>query len=160
MASTVTLRGEGLLLPYKPTLRNREFYDRDLYIYPGLMTWFSDVLPTLIQLDETDIRPMAQVSALLRQFVTGKQLTRYRQFKRLRPVGRDVWELKTPDVRIFGWFYRRDFFIAVCADSMERTKSSELYEGYINCVLDAREALALDEPKHIPGADYHDVISD
>ncbi|KQT48767.1 hypothetical protein ASG43_07890 [Aureimonas sp. Leaf454] len=160
MATIAKLRERGELIPYKPTLGKREFYDRDLYIVPELKTWFSTVLPTLVQIDESDIQPKLQVASLLKQFVTGRQLQKYRQFKRLKPIGRDVWELKSPDVRIFGWFFRKDFFIAVCADSMERTKVEELYEEYICRALDTRAALDLDEPKHVAGADYNDVISD
>jgi len=80
-------------------------------------------------------------------------------FKRLRPHGHDVFELKAPDVRIFGWFHERDRFIAARGASMEDVKNHDLYLGFVGEVDRARAALDLDEPKCLWGAGEDDVVS-
>jgi len=77
----------------------------------------------------------------------------------MRPKEADVFELVTPDVRIFGWFPRKDVFVAVAGDVMENTHGHDLYPGYRNMVIRQRELLDLDEPKWTPGASENDVIS-
>ncbi|WP_197419712.1 hypothetical protein [Agrobacterium sp. D14] len=82
-----------------------------------------------------------------------------RQFKRMRPEDRDVFELVTPDLRIFGWFPAYNKFIAVKGDFMDRTHGHNLYPGYRDLVVKERDAIDLDPPKWTPGATEYDVIS-
>jgi len=48
-----------------------------------------------------------QIDDLFYSFLSGEQLIFTRQFRAVRAEENAVWELKTPDVRIFGWFMAR-----------------------------------------------------
>jgi len=140
-------------------LRSREYAERSFYASPDLFKWLKNDLPGLQQIDGSDAHPREQFFILLRHFVTGKPMIRNRMFRHLRPLERDVFELKTADLRIFGWFLSRDRFVAVAADSVERIKRHDLYAGYIGVVERFRDSLDLDEPKCLWGASDTDVVS-
>lgn len=78
----------------------------------------------------------------------------------MRPVGNGVWELKTADLRLFGWFVQKDCFIVCDCDTTLRVKQMRLYPGYRDQAVRFRERLDLDEPKFIAGDDPNDVVSD
>lgn len=75
------------------------------------------------------------------------------------PSEHGIWELKTLDVRFFGWFPERDTYIAARVDSFERVKVHGLASGYRNETVLARAELDLDEPKFVQGGDLTDVVS-
>ena len=103
---------------------------------------------------------MEQVDGLVDVFCSGDTLTYGEQFKPLTHIKDGVWELKTPDIRIFGWFNRKDCFIGVVADDATRIKTYHLYHGYANVTTARfRDALDLDEPKYVTGDDPHAVVS-
>ncbi|TPJ34283.1 hypothetical protein [Mesorhizobium sp. B2-6-5] len=110
------------------------------------------------QIDPAMTAPVKQVFGLLQTFITGKPLVHGRQFHILHPEKQDVWELKTVDVRIFGWFHERNRFVAVRGASMEQCKNDG-YAEFRNEVVAYRAALDLDEPKFKQGAKIDDVIS-
>jgi hypothetical protein len=64
-----------------------------------------------------------------------------RQFKDLMPRADEVWEMKTADVRIFGWMYQPLKFVAVFGDYADDYKGSTgagRYEWARERVLDER----------------------
>ena len=63
--------------------------------------------------------------------------------------------LKTPDVRLFGWFKERGVFIIANINSAAFIKEKQLYQGYWNDTRDRRKRLDLDEPKFIDGGYGH-----
>lgn len=70
----------------------------------------------------------------------------------------NVWELKTEDVRLFGWFPQRAHFIAVCGSLKNAIRKARDYAPFIQKVIDFRTALELDEPKAITGVGHDDVL--
>jgi hypothetical protein len=70
-----------------------------------------------------------------------------------------VWELKTADVRLFGWFHQFDCFVGVVIDLKYRVQEYKLYSGYMGEVIRFRDNLDLDEPKFIPGGEPVNVVS-
>jgi hypothetical protein len=70
-----------------------------------------------------------------------------------------IWELKTADLRIFGWFNVLDHFVGAAADTTDRVKQHNLYYGYAGETARFRDGLDLDPPKFIPGADPNAVVS-
>ena len=54
-----------------------------------------------------------QVDDLFNTFLSGQPLVYMKQFRSIRAEKNAVWELKTPDVRIFGWFLKKDCFVGV-----------------------------------------------
>ena len=75
--------------------------------------------------------------------------------KKLHPLMNSVWELRTSDVRIFGWFPRRSTFVAV-GGAMKRdlkgdAERKDPYQPFINEVVTFRAKLMLDNPKSLTG---------
>jgi hypothetical protein len=139
---------------YRGELENRMFY-----ALPAFVTWLEEELPQLAALDDKDVSPSEQFRILLRDYLIGRPLNLSRDYRRLKPGEKDVFELKTADLRVFGWFYRQDIFIASFGDSMERVKTHGLYDGYRDETVRLRAALPLDEPRWLVNAKEDDVIS-
>ena len=70
-----------------------------------------------------------------------------------------MWELKTPDLRLFGWFNVRDSFIITEIDLTHRVKMYNLYAGYAGQVVRKRTQLELNEPKSVLSTDPQHVVS-
>ncbi len=108
-----------------------------------------------------DISPRQQAASILKLFITGKPFTGTGMFKRLSPSSDDVWEMRTPDLRFFGWVPKKDVFLAVRGDVFENLKNDKsLYEKHRIETKDVRHSIDLDEPKYLEGASEHDIVSD
>lgn len=112
------------------------------------------VVPTLttgkLQAAQT---PLEQMDDILFKWISGRPMIYTRWIQDLMPDTDEVWELKTADLRIFGWICRPRTFIAVkggYADDYKK-RNSGLYEAAKKSVIQAREELALDEPKIAKG---------
>jgi hypothetical protein len=98
--------------------------------------------------------PHEQLDDILRKWITGKPMRYQNWLKDLMPRGDEVWELKTADLRIFGWIYRPRKFIAVFggyADHYKSRRGPALYAAAIKRVVVARDGLDLDPPKYVTG---------
>ncbi len=133
---------------------------RQFYASPQLHKWINDVLPTLSSSWNLELAPLEQFVDLMETFCAGERLMYGLQFKPLVHITDGIWELKTADVRIFGWFQKKDCFIGAVADDATRIKKIDLYRGYANVTTKGfLEALDLDDPKYVPGDDPHAVVS-
>lgn len=100
---------------------------------------------------------------LLRKWNAGKPMAYGRVFSNLRPAGRGVWEMKTADLRTFGWIYRPKVFIATFAGFADDYKSQngnppkESYDEARERVIWIRDRLELDPPALVTG-DYNALI--
>lgn len=159
MSTIKELEKSGELIQVVVRLYRGERENRLFYALPAFVQWVSKDLPGLKPLDEHDMLPAEQFRSLLRDYLIGRRLNVSDDYKRLRPREKDVFELKTADLRIFGWFYRRDIFIASFGDSMERVKTHDLYDGYRDETVRLRAALPLNEPKWLQNVKEDDVIS-
>lgn len=131
-----------------------------MYATPEFREWLNTTVKTAEPFYADNIAPRHQAFDLLKSFIVGKPFIGNRLFKRMRPNEQDIYELRTKDLRFFGWFPVMDCFVAVSGDLFERLKNDQsLYEEHrINCHT-YREKLDLDEPKYIPGAGERGVIS-
>jgi hypothetical protein len=164
MATIIVLEGAGVLHKLDPALEPDEQELRLLHTSDRLMGWLQGVLPALASQWDIESSPLEQLDAFVAIYTSGLPLVFERQFKAFhrRPIqaaGDGVWYLKTADLRVFGWFWQKDCFIGVVADTAERVKTHGLYEGYRGEVVRFRDALDLDEPKFIPGENPDDVVS-
>ncbi len=87
-----------------------------------------------------------------------------KMFKDLMPKDAETWEMKTVDLRVFGWIYKPKIFIAVFGDYADlykgKNKSVKPIASYaraVNRVVRAREMLDLDEPKFVTGV-YDELV--
>ena len=86
-----------------------------------------------------------------------------RAFSNLKPTKHGVWEMKTADLRIFGWLWRPKIFIAAFAGLADDYKSQEgkppreSYDEARDRVVWIRDRLDLDPPAYVTG-DYNGLV--
>lgn len=159
MATAGELVAQDALIDLSTALEDHQVPQRCMYAFPSFQEWYDDVLPNLL----CDIRgdgrvdPLGQVDDLLVRFLTGAPFDVEWKSKGLRPYEKAVWELKTPDVRLFGWFWRPNNFILHRAAEASWVKDNNLYYGHIEETVFQRDKLNLDPPKFIRGG-YDDVF--
>lgn len=136
---------------------------REMYAFPHVIEWLENVLPRL-KPEMAEARshelcgiqsPMEQVDDLIHDFISGGDMDVYERSHCMEPNGAWVWELKTIDVRFFGWFYKRGVFIIANADSTVRCKTYGLYTGYRDDTERRRNNLEIDGPKLQSGGYDH-----
>ncbi len=153
----VTAQPAGLI-KLDPMLEAQEQEWRTIYILPRLAPSVAD-LPTWQSHWKVEQSPGQQMDSLLEVFCSGETLAFGPQIKPLVHLSDGVWELKTPDLRLFGWFPHKDCFICGALDTAFNVKSYNLYRGYAGEVARYRTQLDLNDPKFIPGDDPNDVVT-
>lgn len=150
-ASNTVVRLGGGLLP-------KEQVEGRIFAFPHVVEWFENELPKLDAAVPDGLQTATEeLDDLLHDFVTGQNLDYYARSHSMNPTEPGVWELKTPQLRLFGWFNLRLTFVVAEIDSAARCKKHGLYAGYRDSVVRRRKELALDEPKFITGS-YSDVL--
>jgi len=152
MPTPQSIEEQGLLVQLEVDLDPDEQPQRLLYAHGRVVEWLEEILPNL----ETDnyvpgaLRPEDQADALFYQFISGSTSMQMAP-NCLKPEQEGVWELRTHDLRLFGWFWRKGVFIFTAIDQAKRCKDLNLYAGYRNQTKHDRENLDLDPPKFTPG---------
>lgn len=161
MATLIQLAKGGDLFPYEPELDPGIQPFRWLYGSPRLKTWIENDLPKLPSDWDLENTPEEQLVAFLDDvYCPGEPLTYENQFKPLTHIKDGIWELKTTDLRLFGWFWRKDCFVAsACGYKATLAQIPGLYFGYAAEAERFRDQLDLDGPKFIPGDNPHAVVS-
>lgn len=164
MATLLELERRGFLARFDPQLGSRELENRQIYLSKAAQVWLEKKLPVLEAKWKSDQSPSVQVASLLADFCAGEKIAVRRQFHILNPRHHSVWELKTADVRLFGWFCFKDIFILVSCEEASTLKSvkvgqPDLYQRNVEHVRNYRGNLQLDEPKTIEGVDPNGVVS-
>lgn len=151
MATLMTLMERGDLDQIEIELSPGQMPEGFLAATPRCRDWLLNDLPML----ETTVvggrqTPSEQVDDILYRFVTGKALNIGVDFKHMHPHQDEVWELRTDDVRIFGWFAHEHAFVGVVADASDRVHEFGLHAPYLREVVRVRNELDLDNPKFVP----------
>ncbi|MGA2817363.1 MAG: hypothetical protein ABSE67_13885 [Xanthobacteraceae bacterium] len=105
--------------------------------------------------------PSEQVDNVLYRWISGKDIIYSRQFQDLMPMADEVWEMKTADIRIFGWMYQPRKFIAVFGDYADLYKGRNKTRSYDDArgkVVRERDNLDLDQPKFVSGT-FDELVS-
>ncbi len=161
MATLDKLVEDGTIVRVKLRLRHGQFDERKLYAYPECLEWMKVEVPKMVTGRlQSDLTPALQLTTLLLQWITGKPMAYGRMFQDMLPQSEEVWELKTPDLRLFGWIYRPREFIAVrggYADDYKEPTKTKFYGDDRQAVVDARNALPLDTPKFATG-EYDELV--
>jgi hypothetical protein len=129
--------------------------ERLFYAMPDFMPWMTAEVPAMNQgrLNATQT-PKEQLDNLLHKWIAGKPMKYPGTVNDLKPLQNGVWELKSIDLRIFGWIYRRKIFIASLggyADDYKIPTPRKTYGSAIRHVVKDRDSLDLDPPKYTPG---------
>jgi hypothetical protein len=160
MATLLELEQHGDIFRFDPSLAWNEYEDRRVYMLPRARKWIEEKLPLLESVLGVQESPQEQLDALFYEFCSGQRLQTGRRFKKIRPRENGVWELKTADLRVFGWFCMKDCFVVTACNDATATKDHNLYRGYCDEAVRLRNALDIDEPKYVSGDDPNDVVSD
>jgi hypothetical protein len=153
MATIDSLLFDDKLVKYEPELPGPALAERMIYITPHFQDWWGDVLIKRKPSKGVSVKPYDQLFGRFDEFCAGKPFEYGRMFKSLEPKKSAVWELKTADVRVFGFFARRDCFVAVAG---EMKSALRRYDKHIGIVADIRGRLAL---PWVAGGEIDDVIS-
>src|ERR1700733_4902519 len=132
MATVIELALQGVLTKLDVELDDGAQELRRIYMGPKLVAWVRGDLLTLESDRNVETEPLGQFDDLTTVFCAGDTLTYDHQFKPLTYVEDGIWELKTADLRIFGWFPEKDCFIGVIADTKARILEYPLYKAYAN----------------------------
>jgi hypothetical protein len=160
MATVIELSADGgPLIKLDPMLEEREQEWRWIYILTRIKSRFEIDLHAMTSVWKVEESCAQQMDVLLETFCSGETLTFDQRFKPLNHLGEGIWELKTPDLRLFGWFPYRECFVCGALDTATNVKSHNLYAGYCNTVKYFRDQLNLDNPKFVPGENPRDVIA-
>lgn len=131
---------------------------RLVYAFPHVVDWLKNKLRDVeAEMADGLQSPTQQLDDLLHDFASGEDLSYWERSHSMHPDAAGVWELKTADLRLFGWFKSRGIFIVANVDTAMRCKVHQLYAGYRGDCERRRADLDLDPPKHIQGG-YSDVL--
>jgi hypothetical protein len=160
MSTIEDLVAAGAISRIEVELSGRQQAQRLLYGTPDFIEW----LRKLAHGTEPESRlgqatAAEQVDQLFNLFLSGGPLIHSRQFRYIRAEENAVWELKTPDTRIFGWFMKCDCYVCVFGDWADRVKDHDLYRGYRIAIRRLRRQLNIDNTLCVRGVDPGDVLS-
>jgi hypothetical protein len=160
MTTIAVLVARGAISKIEVELASRDQPARLLYGTPGFIQWLNE-LPAVSppQRHSGLATPAEQIDDLFHAFLSGKPLIFTRQFRVVRAEDNAVWELKTPDLRVFGWFMRKDCFVAVFGNWTDTIKDHDLYRGYRIAIRRLRRELGVDETLCVRGVAPSDVLS-
>lgn len=151
----------GAIIKIDVDLGPREQPMRLLYGTPDFIRWVERLLlpgaEPAVRLGEATVTE--QLDNLFYTFLSGRRLIPMRQFRVVRAEARPVWELKTPDLRIFGWFMKKDCFVGVFGEWADKVKDHDLYRGYRIAIRRLRRELDVDVALCVEGIEPGDVLS-
>jgi hypothetical protein len=159
MATLIELDRDSKLFRLDPQLEPNEQEWRSIYLSPTLKKWMADDLPALTSTWKVETNPIQQLDALVDEFCSGATLCYGPQFHPIEHVEDGIWQLKTADLRIFGWFHVKDCFVGWRTGLADFIKDHDLYHGFAGETARFRSQLDLDKPKFVPGVNPNDVVS-
>ena len=160
MPTIADLLDSGAIVKIEVELAPRDQPMRLLYGTPQFTTWLQDILAGAEPQQRLGTTtPAEQIDDLFHSFLSGQPLIFTRQFRVVRAEENAVWELKTPDIRIFGWFMAKDCFVAVFGNWTDTIKDHDLYRGYRIAIRRLRRELGVDATLCVKGVDPDDVLS-
>lgn len=158
MPTILELAAAGELEKIDPDLDPDELEERSIYVLAGGEVRLQKLLGTMQSQWNTEVSPAEQMDELVYNFSTGEILDYPRLFRDLKHHRKGIWELKAPDLRLFGFFANKDCFI--CTDVADANIVKQYgYSGYIEQGAFRREKLDLNEPKFIDSKRPEDVVS-
>jgi hypothetical protein len=158
MATLEHLAATNKLLKHEPDLDDHELPERIAYFAPDFDEWLEAGLWSLDAKRGRDLTPFEQVEQILYEFVIGHPMAYSVDYRKLEPLRVHVWELKTPDVRLFGWFPRKATIVLVCGTLKENVNKFKAYTPFVEAVAAFRNAIDLDEPKSVTGVRQNEVL--
>lgn len=159
MATPAQLAARNLLHKVEDVLGPHEQEERLLYAVPRAKEWMDARLADLASdgFYENAPSPEQQVDDLFYNFISGNEEISEWVPHPMFPHAYGVWELRTADLRFFGWFWRKGIFIISAVDQKVRCLEFGLNGPYRDQCIRDRDGLDLDPPTFISG-DLRDVL--
>ena len=155
MATLSKLVEDKALIRVVIPLKRGQFDDRKFYAFPACVEWMKSEVPNMVTgRIKAPMTPLEQLRERLRQWNAGEPMRDGPWFHDIEPKESGVWELKTFDLRVFGWMYRPREFIAFCGgytDDYKAPTKTKTYGDERAKVVAARDALPLDGEKFVVG---------
>ncbi|UWQ40064.1 hypothetical protein K3718_10815 [Leisingera aquaemixtae] len=159
MPTAEQLAKEGQLQIWPTRLALGAEVTRIIYIGPNAGEWIHANLKAL-KADgyfEGVEQPREQLADVFRRVMTGEKINDFRP-KTLWEHPEWIHELRTADLRIFGWFWRKNHFIVGEVGTKSDLAAGKVsYSGYLESCRAFRKTLDLEEPKFIEG-DIDDIL--
>lgn len=160
MTTIPDLVASGTIVKIDVELGPHEQPLRLLYGTPQFVGWLQEILAGAAPEQRLGhLTPAQQLDDIFYSFLSGAPLVFNRQFRAIRAEDHAVWELKTPDLRIFGWFMAKDCFVAVFGNWADTIKDHDLYRGYRIAIRRLRRELGLEATLCVKGSAPDDVLS-
>lgn len=159
MATLLELVARGDLVEFNFDLEPDRLEQRRIFLTKRVAERLGMFLEETESQWSVELSPSEQLYEFGYHFVTGGALDYPRQFHDMRHRRDGVWELKTSDLRMFGWFPIRDHFICTDVADANFVKDRGLYGGFCEQCGFFRDCLDLDEPKFVAGTEANDVVS-
>src|SRR5688572_27604436 len=129
MATIDSLVGTELIRITLPLGANEGQPIRRIFALPEVGKWIDETLPHLPKEPNAAMWPCEELDDLMFNFISSEGRLIYgKTFKDLIPGSEETWELKTYQLRIFGWFYRKDDFVAVFPSTKVALKRRLAYD--------------------------------
>lgn len=139
-----TLRTQGVLVGYALAEDDERLPERCLYLTQGLANWIETDLAKA-EVPGRAISPQEQLTDFMDRFV-GEPTMHINDFQQIKPAGAAVYEMKTTDVRVYGWFAARRVFIAVEGALKRDTKTAGTVTAIRKRVTEFRVSIKLPQP--------------
>lgn len=141
------------LFTVDPSLSDGEIQIRFLYLLPTAKEWLERNLSscTTDGFFEGAVDPEEQADNFFHDFSADMSPTFDMEPHIMRPEADSVWELRTADLRFFGWFWRVKTFFVSYVNTKEQCMKHGLYNGYLNETKRVRNQLNIDPPPFITG---------
>jgi hypothetical protein len=124
---------------------------RYIFVSGKFQEWAQKEMPAIVPRFEDDSSAPIQVEEEFSGFRYGYGLAFGTDARRLEPTDFSVWELKTPDVRIFGWFPAMNHFVAHMGEAKANLPDWDDYRPYVDEVVRFRNSLVGFLPTHVTG---------
>ena len=158
MATVAELASMGVLIRHEGDLEAGEMPHRFVYYPASFEEWVLTVVSAQTRDRSRDLTPFEQVEQMLHDFIVKRPLRYGQDDRKLDPLNRHVWELKSEDIRLVGWFPARATFVAVCGGMRKDLKPFRAYTPLIDKACSFRDVLDLDPPKMLIGNTHADVL--
>jgi hypothetical protein len=133
---------------------------RYVYASDDFLGWMANGLPLIHASDETQASPKAQLDTALTRFCDGVVLAYGRDVRTLEPYTKHVWELKSPDLRLFGWFPAKNYLVVHRGgDANHLHGDRERYTPLIDSTAQFRDSLVPPLPGPVRGVRLENVVS-
>ena len=140
-------------------LLDDELPERGLFGTARLFYFLDKELPSIPSRDPL-LSSKEQVSNLFGRYLKNKPLVLQSPISPIRHLEQGIWELKTLDVRVFGWFANKDTMILDAGCDVKLLKAGNLaYSGFINQTNYIRKSLGFSSADYIQGTTPNDILT-